>query len=386
MPASTRVSIRAMFTAGLLALSLTATSAAPAVALAPAPGVLEFPPGPVFPPVPAPPVPLPAPVRIAFIGGTAQTLPSVWTAGAGGQEAKELGPGDDPLVSPNGQSVAASLFGSGPNSQRGPSIAIYSTSGAPVADYLSLATATAMPLAWSRDSRYLAVAVQSTALRDIAPRSSLVVIETTTGAVHRIANGSISGASFAPDASDRIAYARSLSLSSSAKTNIYVSGPEGAGVKRLTNDGRSLNPVWGPRYIAYDRERPRHDGPAYQIWLRSPSGGAPKRLTNVPVAQLLAGLVPIAFSADGSRLVAEFGGEDTSEGWTVLVPSGRAHRMLVHGRPVMAAGISRDGFSVLVDENAFEDPPSAGRVAELPFTGGPSTVLVAHGSQASWNG
>jgi len=40
---------------------------------------------------------------------------------------------------------------------------------------------------------------------------------------------------------------------------------------------------------------------------------------------------------------------------------------------------------VLVDENPFE-PPSSGRVAEIPFTGGASTVLIAHGAQASWNG
>jgi hypothetical protein len=375
MAASTRKPVRRMFTAALLALSLTAASAAPAAALAATPeGLPEVLPG-------------AAPVRIAYITGTAHTLlPSVWVADADGQEPKKLGPGIDPLVSPNGQSVASDIFSVGPNPEAGPSIAIYSTAGAPVAKYLSLATATAAPLAWSPDSRYLAVGLQSTALKDIAPRSSLVVIDTVTGAVHTITNGSISGASFAPDGSDRLVFSRSLSLSVNAGVNLYVSGPEGAGITRLTNDGRSLNPLWGPHYIAYDRERPRHDGPAYQIWLRSPSGGAPKKLTNVPVPQLLSGLVPVAFSADGSRLVAEYGGEDTSEAWTVRVPSGRAHRILVHGQPVVAAGISRDGFWVLVDELSFENAPSVGRVAEIPFTGGPSTVLIGHGAQASWNG
>jgi hypothetical protein len=371
--------VRWMFTVGLLALSLTAASAAPAVALAPAPIELVQP-GPVQ-------ASAPAPVRIAYITGTAHTLlPSVWVAGPDGQERKELGPGIAPLVSPNGQSVASDVFSVGPNPEAGPSIAIYSTAGAPVAKYLSLATGTAALLAWSPDSRYLAVSVQSNALKDIAPRSSLVVIDTVTGVVHTITNGSISGASFAPDGTDRIVYSRALSLSVNAGVNLYVSGPEGAGITRLTNDGRSLNPLWGPRYIAYDRERPRHESPEYQIWLRSPAGGAPKKLTKVSVAPLLAGLVPIAFSADGSRLVAEFVGEDTSEAWTVRVPSGRAHRIIVHGQPVVAAGISRDGFWVLVDELSFENAPSVGRVAEIPFTGGPSTVLIPHGAQASWNG
>lgn len=366
---------RAIFRAWVLALSLTAAAAAPAVALAPAPA-----PGPVQPPAPAP-------VRIAYNTGNAHTLlPSVWVADADGQERKELGPGIAPLVSPNGQLVASDLLSVDPNPEAGPSIAIYSTAGAPVAKYLSVATGTAAPLAWSPDSRYLAVSVQSNALKDIAPRSSLVVIDTVTGAVHTITNGSISGASFAPDGTDRIVYSRALSLSVNAGVNLYVSGPEGAGITRLTNDGRSLNPLWGPHYIAYDRERPRHESPEYQLWLRSPAGGAPKKLTNVSVAPLLAGLVPIAFSADGTSLVAEFVGEDTSEAWTVRVPSGRAHRIIVHGKPVVAAGISRDGLWVLVDELSFENAPSFGRVAEIPFTGGPSKVLIPHGAQASWNG
>jgi len=372
MRANVPIAMRAILPMWVLALSLMTAAAAPAVALSPAPGSQ-----------PAPPVP----VRIAYITGTAHTLvPSVWIASADGQERKKLGPGVDPILSPNGQSVASQQYGTGPNSETGPAITIYSTAGAPAANYLSLAGAIATPLAWSPDSRYLAVALQSTALTDIAPRSSLVVIDTATGIAHTITNGSVSGASFAPDGSDRIVFSRALSLSITANVNLYVSGPEGGGITRLTNDGRSLEPLWGSRYIAYDRERPRHDGPEYQIWLRSPTGGAAKKLTNVPVPQLLSGLVPIAFSADGSRLVAEYGGEDTSEAWTVRVPSGRAQRILVHGRTVTAAGISRDGFWVLLDENTFENPPSSGRISEIPFTGGPATTLIAHAAQANWNG
>jgi hypothetical protein len=366
-----------------LALSATAVAATPAVALSPAPGPVAVP-GPV--PAPGPgPAPL-APVRIAFERGTATVLPSVWVATASGQEAKELGPGDQALMSPNGEFVAATLFGSGPNSETGPAVGIYPVAGTGAAGFLSLATATATPLAWSPDSRYLAVSFLSSSLTDIARNSGLAVIDTTTGLVRVIANGAINGASFAPDGSDRIAYARTATLSPTAPVNIYISGPEGAGVKRFTGDGRSLNPVWGPRYIAYDRERPRKLAPAYQIWLRSPNGGRAKQLTKVRVAPLLAGLVPLAFSANGQRLVAEFEGEDTSEAWTVRVPSGRARRIIARGRPVTASGISRDGKTLLIDENAFENPPSSGRVAAIPFAGGRSEVLIAHGAEATWNG
>ncbi len=330
-----------------------------------------------------------APVpRLAYVTETATSTPMVWLASASGSEPKLLGPGDQPLLAPNGQSVAVSLFGAKPGvSEHGPSLGVYSASGAPVADYLDLETATATPLAWSPDSRYLAVMRESTESVLIAEGSGLDVIDMQTGAVTSIAEGEIYGASFARDGSDRIAFARSHSLSPSAPTNLYVSNPDGTGLRRLTSDGRSLIPVWGPRYIAYDRERMRHESPEYQIWLESPGGGAPvRRVTHIPVDPLSQGLVPLAFSANGSRLLAEFEGEDTSDAYAVNVLSGQARAVTVHGRAVEGAGISSSGSTLLVDENALFEPPSKARVATVPFAGGRSHVLVAHGSQASWNG
>jgi len=324
--------------------------------------------------------------RLAYVTGTALSTPQVWLAASSGIQPRRLGPGDDPLLAPNGQSVAVALFGSSANSETGPSIGVYSALGTPASSYLELSTATATPLAFSPDSRYLAVARVSTAVTDIAAGSGLDVIDMQTGAVVSIAEGAIYGASFAPDGTDRVVFARSASLSTSAPTNLYVSTPDGSGLRRLTSDGRSLYPVWGPRYIAYDRERLRHeDAPVYQIWLQEPSVAHVRRLTNVHVPSLVSGLVPLAFSADGSRLLAEFGGQDTSEAWAVSVSSGHARRLTVGGLPVMGAGLSRDGHTVLIDEHALGDPASDGRVAEIPFTGGHSKVLVAHGSQASWN-
>ena len=127
--------------------------------------------------------------------------------------------------------------------EHGPAIGIYPTSGAAVADYLSLEASTATPLAWSPDSRYLAVYAQSNETVGIAAASSLDVIDTQTGTVATIAHGAIYGASFAPDGSDRLVYALAHSLSPSAKTNLYVAEAAGAGVHPITGDGRSLLPV-----------------------------------------------------------------------------------------------------------------------------------------------
>lgn len=325
--------------------------------------------------------------RLAYTTGTEKSPSTfVWIAQASGREPKRLGPGLDPLLSPNGQSVAATLLGATPDAEKGPALGIYSALGAPVANYLDLETANSTPLAWSPDSRYLAVMRQSTEVTNIAAGSGLDMIDMQTGKVTSIAEGQIYGASFAQDGSDRIVFARSPSLSPSAPSNLYVSNPDGSGTQALTSDGRSLYPVWGSRYIAYDRERLRRNyAPRYDIWLRSPSSSAARRLTDVPAGKLVVGLVPIAFSASGSRLLSEFEGQDTSAAWTVRVPSGRARPIIFRNQSVVGAGISRDGGTLLVDLGSFEGPPSSGRVASIPFAGGRPKVLVAHGAQASWN-
>lgn len=325
---------------------------------------------------------------LAYVTSTATSPSEVWTAQLNGSAPRRLGPGDSPLISPNGHSVAAALFGATANSEQGPALAIYSTVGAPTTEYLSLETANATPLAWSPDSRYLAVSLMSTSVTNIAKGSGLAVIDTQTGTLTTIIHGQINGASFARDGSDRLIFGRAPSLAVSSPSNLYISLPNGSGMKLLTHDGRSLNPVWGSRYIAYDRERLRKNyAPLFQIWLRPASGGGgARRLTNVQVSPLVVGLLPLAFSADSSRLLAEYEGEDTSNAWTVRLPSGRAREIKVRGRSVVAGGLSQDGSTVLIDQNSFEGPPSQGSLASVPFNGGAPHLLVAHAAQGSWNG
>ncbi|HTA36644.1 MAG TPA: hypothetical protein VK761_08020 [Solirubrobacteraceae bacterium] len=326
------------------------------------------------------------PPTIAYVTETAKTPPVVWAIRSDGSQKTRLGAGTSPLVSPSGTQVAVGLFGTSPN-ETGPAIAIYSTSGAAPLTYLNLKTENATPLAFSPDGRYLAIDVQSTAIRGGALLSGVAIVDLQANTLKLIAHGQPYGASFAPNGSDELVYALAPSQTLSAPVNVFRSKPDGTGTVALTRDGRSLFPVWGPGAIAYDRERMRrNDAPVYQIWLRSPTGSSTRRLTNIHVRTLVSGLVPLAFSADGSRLLAQFGGQDTSEAWTVRVPSGRARRLTVNGRSVQAAGLSADGGTVLVDEGGFLGPASEGRTATVPFAGGRSTVLVAHGSQASWNG
>ncbi len=77
----------------------------------------------------------PEPPRLAYVTETAAFASQVWIASASGGEAKLLGPGQQPLIAPDGQLLAASLFGVVPGiEERGPAIGVYPASGGPVVD------------------------------------------------------------------------------------------------------------------------------------------------------------------------------------------------------------------------------------------------------------
>ncbi len=333
----------------------------------------------------APPAePLPSP-RLAYVTSSeAQPESRVWAAAGGGASPTPLGPGEEPLIAPDGALVAAGLFGAGP--EKGPALALYPALGGRPSTFGDLQKQNAVPLAWSPDSRYLAVMLTSAAIKGFVKKSGLGILDTTTGTLRTAASGIVYGASFAPDGSDRVVFGRSMGQNLESKVDLYIAAAAGGSLKRITSDGRSLNPVWGPRFIAYDRERlRRNDAPVYEIWLRGSSVGAARRLTSIHVRSLVSGLMPLGFSSDGRRLLAEFVGQDTSEAWTVMVPSGRARRVKVKGRPVVGGAISHDGSRLLVAEGGLEGPAQGDNVVTVPFAGGAPTTLVAHAAQPSWN-
>jgi Tol biopolymer transport system component len=317
---------------------------------------------------------------IAYMRGSATTLPSVWVAGATGGTPRKLGPGTGPLLSPDGQKVAASDLGSS-----GDALTLYSTTGGAATGYFNIAHASATALAWSPDSRFLAVALSGNSPPSLSG-SGLAIVDTQTGTATMIAAGVINGASFAPGTSDTVAYGRASSLSATAGSDIYTVARANPAPKQITHDARSLNPVWGPRGIAFDHERLRKGfAPLYQIWLMQANGSARRQITHIQVGPLVVGLVPLAFSADGTRLAAEFEGQDTSVGYSVSILTGHATQLKVGTNSVSAWGISRDGRSVLISVGGFEQPSDQGKIESIPFSGGHPTLLLAHGDVPSWN-
>jgi hypothetical protein len=315
--------------------------------------------------------------RIAYVSGPGHL---VWLADDDGTNRRALGPGEAPLLAPDGGTVAASQPG-----PQGSALVLYSASGGPSRRFFDATKVNAAPQAFSPDSRYLAVALSSSS-PDSTSAAGLAIIDLETGRSETIARGQISGASFAPQGPDQLVYAMSRSASISSRVNLYVSGVDGSARRQLTHDGRSLNPVWGPSAIAFDRERlRRHDAPVYEIWLIAPDGSGMQHLTRVRVRTLENGLVPIAFSADGRRLLARYEGLDTSQTWAIAIGAPWTRQLKITGESVNAGGISRDGGTVLVDRGGYLSPPEQGTVEVVPFYGGRATVIVPHGTDPTWN-
>jgi hypothetical protein len=321
------------------------------------------------------------PALITYDTGTATAGPFVWVANSTGGGARRLGPGDQPLMSPSGAYVAAGL-----NNSKGAALDLYSISAGSSHGFFNAKAESAQPLAWSPDSRYVAVELSSTQLK--ARGDGLAVIDTTTMRATMLVSGAtIAGASFNPAASggDRLVYGIYNANDPIGPANLYTVGPTGADSTQLTHDNRSLLPVWGAKGIVYVREtsRGKQWAPVFQLWLRQ--GSRSIQLTHLKVDKLVSGLAPLSISSDGNRILAEFGGQDTSYAWTVQISPRRVEQVRNGTDQDLQAGqISRDGTRVLISADAFMEPPSHGMVESVPFGGGKPTRL-ARGADPSWN-
>ncbi len=311
--------------------------------------------------------------QIAFVRGT--NSESVWIAAANGTGARRLGAGVGPELSPNGAEVAASTVAS-----KGPALVVYATAGGKHT-FFDAALGEAEPLAWSADSRYLAVELMDGAT---ARKTELAVIDTTTWQVQTIATGYIAQASFDPTGTgDEIVYAESTDQTFLKGVNLYEAAPTGGTPTRLTSDGRSLLPLWTAKGIVYDHETLRkNEAPVYQLWLLH--GSSTRQLTHMKVSFLQSGLSPLAASASGNRLIAAFGGEDTDLAYIVQLSPFLVKPIKVKGQYVQPQGISSDGTTLLIDQGGFESPPSRGTIQTVRW-GGTTATKVAKGDDASWN-
>jgi hypothetical protein len=314
---------------------------------------------------------------LAYASGGTTGLPSVWVASASGANAHKVGTGGFPVLSPNGKLVVAEGFG-----PHGPAFTIYSATGGAAHRFGDINHYGGGPFAWSPDSRYVAVGLLDTTATRKVGNSGVEIVDTQTWTATKVASGVVQGVSAAPSAPDRFVYGLSSSQAIPSTTNLFAVTP-GAAPARLTTNGRSYFPVWGARGIAFDSvQYVRNKAPAYSISLLN--NGRVTSITQMKVNLLQDGPQPVAVSANGRYLVANFLGEDTMNAVTVDLVTHKTHMLLVKGVPPTGWGISGDGRRVLIDVGGFENPPQDGTVESIPFAGGKATVLHKHGDEPNW--
>jgi Tol biopolymer transport system component len=313
--------------------------------------------------------------------------PSVWSAADNGSGQLRLAPGSNPRISPDGQIVAFLHQGKGSSSQ--PELMLVPADGSAPVSRLAVGWRETSTFDWSPDSASIA-AVRGPELG----LKRLVLIDVVTGAQQTIARGFFSGVSFAPEGG-QLVYGRAASEDFPPRSDVYrYDVPIGQPLRaaepvRLTNDHRSLSPLWGPDnaivFVKRLGAKQRRYGPKNELYLMNPAGKGVNRLTHTKVDPLLFGLTPTQWSANGSRLLTEFGGQDTSYAVTVNPRTG-AQRPLVEAteQGFVGTALSSDGKQVLGFSGGFEPGPNH-KVLAIPYAGGRQSVLAKNAYEPDWS-
>ena len=300
---------------------------------------------------------------------------TVFMANDDGSHAQKIGPGSSPAVSPDGKSIVYGKSGKDLSQ-----LTLVLSEGGKAKTLMS-GWQDPFYRAFSPDSKLIAV-LRGKELGKL----KLVVIDVASGKQKVVASGFFNGFSFSPD-SREIAFSRTKSAFS-LNGDIFRVGVDGGKPRPVTRDHRSTDPLWGPDgRIVFDKVRDLKSefGPKGDLYLTDTKGKHAKRLTHTKIDPLLFGVSPTAWSADGSRLLGEFGGQDTSYAVTVNPRTG-AERKVVPGDFEIGfdgAALSKDGKFVLGVTGGAEPNPNQ-QIEVVPYGGGKKKVLT-QGYEPDWS-
>ena len=307
--------------------------------------------------------------------------PVIWTAADDGSNRRQVAPGGTPHVSPDGMTIT--YYRQQQNFAYRPELMAAPADGSSSPRRLLNAWREQYVFDWSSDSSTIAV-VGGPELG----RKRLMLIDVESGDQRTVARGYFGGASFAPEGG-ALVYSKAGGEDFPQRSDLYRLDLSTGKTARLTRDHRSLDPLWGPdgtiAFVKLLGAKQRRYGPKYEIYLMDSKGGSVRRLTNTSVGPLLLGLTPTQWSADGSRLLAEFTGQDTS--YAVAVdPKTGAQRTIGKAieRGLVATALSADGSTVLGATGGFEPGPGHNVVA-VPYTGGKAKVLIRNAFEPDWS-
>jgi Tol biopolymer transport system component len=299
-------------------------------------------------------------------------VPKVFAAENNGFNAHPIGRGTDPRVSPDGRWVAYVSEAKISGHER---LKVVPASGGRA--NLLIDAADISSVTWSGDSSKLA-AVRGSRLG----RDKLVLIDIPSGGQRRVARGFFSGVSFSPDGAGLV-YSRARNQRAGSGTDVFVASTSSRRRARLTYDGRSMRPLWGPdEEIAFVKKERKHSG---DIFLMNPQGGEVVRMTRHRFGHARREYFPVDWSEDGERLLVNFQGRNGLGYAELFDLEIAAHWPLQNPiREFVGAAISADGEQVLGSSGGFR-PLSNHLVGTVPAGGGRMHVLAQFAYEPDWS-
>ncbi len=320
---------------------------------------------------------LPAAASATLTYTTGFQKPQVYIAKDNGKQARKIGPGRNSHVSPNGDWVAYER-----QTKNAAELRLYSVSTHKSRRLLNHWTESFV-FAWSPDSTMLAATTGG-----LNGPQNLLVVDAENGHRVKVAKGYFNGVSFSPE-SDEIVYGMAHSENYPPKSNIYRYTIQSGARKMLSHNKASANPLWGPKgQIVFVRQlgaKKRKYGPKNELYVMNENGEQISQVTQTVVNPLAQGLTPVAWSENGRRLLAEFGGQDQGYAVAVNMVTGAQKALTKNAQfGLVGTALSPDGKTVLGTTGlGFGGNPHP-KVVTVPFWGGKQKVLVKGAYEPSW--
>lgn len=246
--------------------------------------------------------------------------------------------------------------------------------------------------AWFPDSKRILVSRGST------DKQALISIDLASGKELKLVDDSSGGWGFSPDGK-QIVYVRAsppVSASGTTRTDLFVVDSTGGEPKQITHTGDSVQPVWGPKSIAFARLFPDRQWGRDEIWqvhpdgsgLKTITGPLPKPYRSESGGDAKDGIGPVAWSEDGRALLGGFF-------WGSEIPiavdpeSGEIRALGGNEFPEFpyTVAISRDGRAALVytypSIGGFDEDRAT--VLIVPYAGGKAKIVARGAGSPSWN-